>query len=157
MQVDPDAAPVGRADGPVSLPAARYNGSRARRPPAVAPREHSVSHELRTTDPARTDAPGPVSSADDPLAPARARGERAKRELLAAQGELLNEAQVADRVGLSRKTVEVRRQRGLLLALPLGDETWAFPVWQFADDGLLPGLEDVLISLTASGPWSRVQ
>jgi hypothetical protein len=31
-----------------------------------------------------------------------------------------------------------------------------FPSWQFTDHGLLPGLEDVLRSLTAPGPWSRV-
>jgi hypothetical protein len=52
--------------------------------------------------------------------------------------------------------VDKRRQRGLLLALPLDTGTWKLPAWQFTDDGLLPGLEEVLDSLTATGPRSRV-
>jgi hypothetical protein len=115
-----------------------------------------VSHELRTSDPSRGAPAGPVSPSDDPLAPARARGERAKRELLAAQGEMLDAAEVADRLGLTTAAVEGRRKRGLLLALPLDDGSWAFPAWQFAGHDLLPGLEDALRDLGVNSPWSRV-
>jgi hypothetical protein len=31
-----------------------------------------------------------------------------------------------------------------------------YPAWQFANNGLLPGLEDVLRVLPAPGAWSRV-
>jgi hypothetical protein len=103
------------------------------------------------------DPTGPTSSVTaDPLAAARARGEQAKRDILAAQGDLLHTSQVADRLGLTEVAVNRRRERGHLLALPLDDGTWVFPSWQFTDHGLLPGLEDVLRSLTAPGPWSRV-
>ena len=44
-----------------------------------------------------------------------------------------------------------------MLALPLADGTLGFPAWQFADDGLLPGLEEVLRVLPAPGPWSRLR
>ena len=115
-----------------------------------------MSHELRTSDPSRGAASGPASSADDPLGPARARGERAKREILAAQGEMLDTAGVAARLGLTIRAVKARRQRGLLLALPLDDGTWAFPAWQFAGDDLLPGLDGVLVALGVDGPWTRV-
>lgn len=114
-----------------------------------------MSHELRTTDPARDHAPVPASPSDDPLAPARARGERAKRDLLAAQGEMLDTAAVAARLGLTARVVEARRKRGLLLALPLDDGTWGFPTWQFADHDLLPGLEDVFRNMSVGSPWMR--
>jgi hypothetical protein len=93
----------------------------------------------------------------DPLAAARTRGEQAKREMLGAQGVLLDASEVALRLGLTVRAVEARRERGLLLALPLDNGAWAFPSWQLADRDILPGLEDVLRSLTAAGPWSRLQ
>ncbi len=92
----------------------------------------------------------------DPLAAAKRRGEQAKRDILAMQGDLLDASEVASRLGLSKPEVEARRQVGLLLALPLDDGTLGFPAWQFADGGLLPGLDDVLRSLPAQDPWSRL-
>lgn len=103
------------------------------------------------------DPTGPISSPNaDPLAAARARGEQAKRDILAAQGDMLGAGQVAARLGYDLAEVERWRQDGLLVALPLASEVWGFPAWQFTDDDLLPGLEEVLRSLTASGPWTRV-
>jgi hypothetical protein len=102
----------------------------------------------------------PASSASttgtDPLAAARARGEQAKRDILAAQGYLWRDYQVAELLGLPESAVKRRREAGRLLALPLDDGTWVFPGWQFTGNGLMPGLEDVLRSLTAPDPWSRV-
>lgn len=96
------------------------------------------------------------SSAADPLMAARTRGEQAKRDILAAQGEMLSADGVAARLGNDVAEVERRRHDGLLVALPLPSGAWAFPAWQFADGELLPGLEDVLRSLPAPGPWSRI-
>jgi hypothetical protein len=96
-------------------------------------------------------APGP-----DPLATARLRGEQAKRDILAAQGNMLDPDTVAARLGWSSEVVEERRQAGLLLALPLDHDTWGFPTWQFTEEGLLSGLEQVLRSLNAPDPWSRI-
>lgn len=97
---------------------------------------------------------GPVS-ATDPLAAARARGEQAKRDILVAQGDMLDVTEVAARLRIGVGEVEARRQRGLLLAIPLGDGSWGFPIWQFTGDGVLPGLEDVLRDLGTSGPWAQ--
>jgi hypothetical protein len=96
------------------------------------------------------------TAAPDPLAAARARGEQAKRDILAAQGYLLHTYEVAERLELTQGAVRLRRESGRLVALPLDDGTWVFPAWQFTDHGLLPGLEDVLRSLTASDAWSRI-
>lgn len=92
----------------------------------------------------------------DPLAAAKARGERAKRDILAAQGELLDAHAVALRLGIDVAEVDRRCAAGMLLALPTESGDDGFPSWQFADGGLLPGLDEVLRNLTATGPWSRV-
>ena len=103
------------------------------------------------------DPAAPASSpTPDPLAAAKARGEQAKRDILAAQGNLLSADEVAERLEITRAAVIVRAEGGRLVALPIRDGTWTFPSWQFTDDDLLPGLEDVLRSLTAPDPWSRI-
>jgi hypothetical protein len=93
----------------------------------------------------------------DPLAAAWKRGEQAKRDILASQGELLDAERVATRLKMTPAEVEQRRQDGLLLALPLDSGSYGFPAWQFTDGGLLPGLVEALEVLPAPGPWSRLQ
>jgi hypothetical protein len=103
----------------------------------------------------QTGTPSKYAAATDPLAAARARGEQAKRDLLAVQGDLLSTADVATRLGCDLADVEARRRRGLLIALPDVHGSRGFPAWQFKDDGLLPGLEDVLGSIGVRSPWSQ--
>jgi hypothetical protein len=93
----------------------------------------------------------------NPLAAARQRGEQAKRDILALQGDMLNSAEVATRLGLDGEEVERRRQDGLLLALPTEANKYGFPVWQFRDGGVLSGLEDVLGHMSVRSPWMRAQ
>jgi len=95
------------------------------------------------------------AAATDPLAAARARGEQAKRDLLAVQGEMLSVVEVAARLGCSVSEVEQRHQRGLLIALTDEYGKRGFPAWQFTDSGSLPGLEEVLADMGVDGPWSR--
>lgn len=95
-------------------------------------------------------------AASDPLAAAKARGEQAKREIIAEQGDLLDATQVAARLGASVDHIEKCRLQGLLVALPIDVATWRFPAWQFTDHAVLPGLEDVLRALPVLDPWSRV-
>ena len=95
-------------------------------------------------------------AASDPLAAAKARGEQAKREIIAEQGDLLDATQVAARLGASVDHIEKCRLQGLLVALPIDVATWKFPAWQFTDHAVLPGLEDVLRALPVLDPWSRV-
>ena len=93
----------------------------------------------------------------DPLAAAKARGEQAKRDILAAQGDMLDANQVAARLGCDLAEVEARRRQGLLIALPDEHGKRGFPAWQFEDNGLLPGLEDVLRHMNVRSPWMRAQ
>jgi hypothetical protein len=106
-----------------------------------------------TDDARRPDAR--VALGDDPLAAARQRGEQMKRDILATQGDLLDANEVAARLGLTPAEVEQRRCDGLLMAIPTEKGPFGFPAWQFTDDGLLPGLEDVLRVLDVDGEWTR--
>jgi hypothetical protein len=92
-----------------------------------------------------------------PLAPARARGEQAKRDILASQGDLLDVHEVAARLGIDDAEVDRRYQDGRLLALPARSGKPGFPTWQFTDSGLLPGLEDVLSHMSVRSAWMRAQ
>jgi len=100
--------------------------------------------------------PVPVNP-DDPLAAAKARGEQAKRDILAAQGELLDASEVARRLRTSETEVHRRRITEVLLALPTDSGQYGFPAWQFAEDGLLPGLQPVFDAMTIRSPWMRAQ
>jgi hypothetical protein len=91
----------------------------------------------------------------DLLAAARARGEQMKRDILAAQGDLLDVVQVAACLRIASADVEVNYRRGLLVGLPLDEGVVGFPAWQFTEIGLLPGLEDVLRGLGVRNVWMR--
>ena len=91
----------------------------------------------------------------DPLAAALKRGERVRQSILAAQGDLLDVAEVAARLGMSQDDVLRQQSRGLLLALPRDEGTVGFPSWQFAERGLLPGLETVLRDIGVRDPWMQ--
>jgi hypothetical protein len=95
------------------------------------------------------------SAAGDLLAPVRALGEQAKRDILAMQGALIDAAEVSARLGIDASEIEQRRRDGLLIAVPLADGPFGFPTWQFLRDGLLPGLERVLRDLGVQDAWTR--
>ena len=95
--------------------------------------------------------------ATDPLAAAKARGEQAKRDILAAPGDMLDAANVADRLRINIAEVHRRRQSGLLLALPNEMGEFRFPAWQFSEHELVPGLEEVLRRMVVKSPWMRAQ
>ena len=93
----------------------------------------------------------------DPFARARVRGLRRRDELLAAEGGTLTTEEVAKLLDLTPQAVHKRRNTGKLLALVLGRRGLRFPAWQFSDDGVLPGLEDVLAALTKAPPLAVVR
>jgi len=93
---------------------------------------------------------------DDPLAPARLRGLKAKRALLEAEGGTLTADQVADVLGITRQGVDKRRRSMKLLGIELGRRGYAYPCWQFNAVGTVPGLEVVLSALHAHDPWSQL-
>ncbi len=93
---------------------------------------------------------------DDPLAKARLRGLRARRELLEKEGGTLTAQEVAELLRISRQAVHKRHRAGRLLALDCGRHGHAYPAWQFTSGGVLPGLEEVLSVLSEHDPWMQL-
>ena len=94
----------------------------------------------------------------DPLATARLRGARMKRELLKSEGGVLRAGQVAVLLGISTQAVNKRRKAGALLGLDVGGGTrFLYPAFQFTErGGVVPGLREVLRAFTAvEDPWMR--
>jgi hypothetical protein len=104
------------------------------------------------------EAPEIVESlaSDDPLAEARLSGLRSKAFLAQAEGGTLSAEETANVLGLTRQGVDRRRRAGRLLALTLGRRGYRYPIWQFADQGMLPGMEETLAALDSFGEWSQV-
>jgi len=91
--------------------------------------------------------------ASDPFAAAHQRAVELKRHLLEAEGGALTVAEVAKRLGISKQAIDKRRRARKLLALETS-RGFLYPAWQFSDDGVLPGLEQVLAALEAA-PWTQ--
>jgi hypothetical protein len=87
----------------------------------------------------------------DPLASARLRGLRLKRQILEAEGGTVTAEALAGALGMSRQAVDKRRRRGALIALSLGKRGLAYPVWQVG----LDGLPAVLRELHDLDPWTQ--
>ncbi|MCC7103947.1 MAG: hypothetical protein IT307_02275 [Chloroflexi bacterium] len=92
---------------------------------------------------------------DDPLALARLRGLAAREQVLTAEGGTLTSEQVAEHLRISRQAVDKRRQAGKLIGLDIGRHGYAYPAWQLAPRGTLPGLEQVLEAMTVRDPWMQ--
>jgi len=103
----------------------------------------------------RAPLPGKNAAA---LARAFDRAEERKAELL-QRADMLNGEQLAAELGLSRATVDNRRQEGKLLALEFGSKRgFRFPQWQrdlVEERDTRASFEAVLNGLAAVGPWSR--
>jgi hypothetical protein len=95
-------------------------------------------------------------ASDDPLAEARLSGLRSKTFLLHAEGGAISAGEAAALLGLTRQGVDRRRRAGRLLALTVGRRGYRYPVWQFAERGTLPGIENTLTALDSFGEWSQV-
>ena len=96
----------------------------------------------------------------DPLAEARLRGKRRMGKILEAEGGSVGAAEAAAIMGVSERSLEERRRGGTVLVLPVGDERYAFPRWQFdgdSQDGLVPGLSRVLRSFSVTCPWMQAE
>lgn len=92
----------------------------------------------------------------DPLAPARMRAVRIKRELLERAGGAWSTGEVARFLGVSPQAVHGRRARGTLLGLRAANGDYVYPVFQFFKNGLVPGLSDVLRAFQINEPWTQL-
>lgn len=93
---------------------------------------------------------------EDPLRSLRLQGLRAKNELLRREGGVITSGQVAELLGISRQAVDKRRSQGKLLAVSLGKRGYFYPVWQFSENGMLPGFEVVMDLLKNYDPWMKM-
>ncbi len=89
------------------------------------------------------------------LTAARIRGIEARQQILTAEGGTWNVDQAARHLHLTRQAVDHRRRAGKLLALPVGRHGYLYPAWQFAAEGVLPGLEPVLKALDPHDAWGK--
>jgi len=100
---------------------------------------------------------GPEPPPDDLLARAGLRGEKAREQLLTAEGRPLTIAEVSKVLDLSSQGVEKHRKAGRLLAVDPGNGGYVFPSWQFTKDGILPGLQAVLADLRGFSCWAQLR
>jgi hypothetical protein len=108
-------------------------------------------HDIRAHMAARTvlDSRQP----GDPLAKARARGARARREILRREGGAWTAEQVTAHTGLSQESISQQCRAGKLIGLLTDRQEYVYPSWQFEQNGILPGLEETLAALTVRDPW----
>ena len=87
----------------------------------------------------------------DPLAAARLRGLRAKKQLLEAEGGVVSGRELAQAIGITRQAVDKRRLAGKLIGIDLGKRGYAYPVWQIG----LDGMDAVLAELDEMDAWTQ--
>jgi len=93
----------------------------------------------------------------NPLAPAFVRGLRGREELLQAEGGAIGASEAAKLLGVTRQSVDNRRRANQLIGLSLGRRGFLYPIWQFTQNGTLPGLIETLAALQRFSPWMQVQ
>lgn len=110
-------------------------------------------------DPSEVEDAFPVEEISKPdeelsaaLAAARERGRRRVAEIL-GDDDMLSADAFSDLLGVSRVTVNTKRQSGQVLGLDGAKRGFRFPVWQLDDDGrpyaALPKLHEIL-----AGAWA---
>jgi len=114
---------------------------------AMRDMELVVSRPAHDREPAAIDALadawGPPPSEAE-LADAQRVGEVARESALAgALTGALTRDRAAARLGVTPQAVSERMKAAKLVGLRRGRE-WRFPAWQFGDDAILPGLDEVI-------------
>lgn len=109
-------------------------------------------HGAPRITPAEADAPG-SADLERALAAARDRGRQRVADIL-REPEMLNADAFADLIGISRMSVNAKRQKRQLLGLDGAKRGFRFPAWQIDRDGkpfaALPALFDRL----GGNPWT---
>lgn len=92
----------------------------------------------------------------DPLAAARLRGSEQKKQLIKEGGGVVNSAEAARLLGITRQGVDRRRTQNRLIGLTQGRRGYAYPLFQFVENSTLRGLEEVLKVLGGGDPWKQL-
>ncbi len=96
--------------------------------------------------------PTVLETVSEPLLRAKLRGAERQREILKAEGGQLSAEEAGRLIGISRQGADKARRQRRLLAVNVG-RAWRYPLWQFADGQVLPGLSQVLATLKSESPW----
>ena len=98
-----------------------------------------------------------AASTRDPLFLALLRGERARTRLIEDAGGLARLSEAAERLGVTSQAVTGRRTRGTILAVPAANGEWLYPVCQFGEYDLVPGMSQFLRAFDEDvDPWTRL-
>ncbi len=93
----------------------------------------------------------------DPLAAARLRGVDTRQRMIEDAGGLLRLSEAAERLGVTPQAVAGRRTRGTILAVPAANGEWLYPVCQFAEYDLVPGIDAFLRAFQEDvDPWTHL-
>jgi hypothetical protein len=125
----------------------------------VDPRAGAQTISIVEEDPRVGDGAFPAEEAGEPddelkaaLSAARERGRRRVGEIL-SEGDMLSADAFSDLLGVSRVTVNTKRQNGQVLGLDGAKRGFRFPAWQLDQDGrpyaALPKLHEIL-----AGAWT---
>jgi hypothetical protein len=85
-----------------------------------------------------------------------ARGALARKRLEQAEGGAIAAEKVADLLGLSRQGVDYLRKAKRIVAWRLSTGKWHYPVWQFHEGRVCPGISECLKELPNEDPWSQM-
>ena len=85
-----------------------------------------------------------------------ARGAIARKQLESANGGSISAEEVADLLGLSRREVNHLRKSKSLVAWRNTHGKWHYPVWQFDQGRIRPGIRECLRSLASERPWNHM-
>jgi hypothetical protein len=101
-------------------------------------------------------APAGSATEADAWAEELLRGAQIKQDLLAEAGGTYSTGEVARLLGVTPQAVQQRRARRRLLAVPLGNGEWGFPVCQFTARGVPQALPGVLSAFATDEPWVQL-
>jgi hypothetical protein len=85
-----------------------------------------------------------------------ARGALARKRLEQAEGGAISAEQVAGLLGLSRQGVDYLRKAKRIVAWRLTTGKWHYPLWQFHNGRVRPGISECLKELPSGDPWSQM-
>lgn len=92
----------------------------------------------------------------NPLLQAKLRGVMAKDALLNYQGQALKSNEVALLLDMTRQNVDKYRLGGKLLGVSLNKRGYRYPLWQFTEGQILPGLTFVLVAMKDISDWGKL-
>ena len=97
-----------------------------------------------------------LESDSNPLLQAKLRGVMAKDALLNYQGQALKSNEVALLLDMTRQNVDKYRLGGKLLGVSLNKRGYRYPLWQFTEGQILPGLTSVLAAMKDISDWGKL-